>query len=95
MKHHIIVKWNDKVEDKAALIPDIKELFDKTLTIEGIHKVELIPNVIERPNRYDLMIAITMEESALTTYDDSVYHKDWKAQYGSLIETKCIFDSEN
>lgn len=95
MKHHIIVKWNEKVKDKAVLIPEIKSLFEKTLSIEGIGDVKLIPNIIERPNRYDLMIVITMEEDALTAYDESEYHKEWKDKYGSLIESKCIFDSRN
>lgn len=94
MKHHIIVKWNESVKDKASLIPDIRSLFEKTLTIEGITNVELLPNIIDRPNRYDLMIAITMEKEALPFYDESSYHKEWKEKYGNMIASKCIFDSE-
>lgn len=93
MRHHIIVKWNSSVTDKAALLAEVEELFGKTTSIPGIHKVEMIPNIIDRPNRYDLMIAITMEESALPVYDESVYHKEWKEKYGKYLETKAIFDS--
>lgn len=93
MKHHIIVKWNETVNDKPAMIPNIKALFEKALSIEGIEQVDLIPNIIDRPNRYDLMIVITMDENALSAYDESIYHKEWKEKYGSFIESKCIFDS--
>ena len=93
MKHHILVKWNKEVENKEALIPAINELFQKTTEIDGITKVELIPNVIPRPNRYDLLIAITMDETALPVYDECEYHKQWKQEYGKLIEAKAIFDS--
>lgn len=93
MKHHIIVKWNSLVADKEKILDEVREVFSKITSIDGIHKVEVIPNIINRANRYDVMIRISMEESALTVYDDSVYHKEWKEQYGKFIETKAIFDS--
>lgn len=92
MQHHIIVKWNSKVEDKRALCPEIEALFQKTLAIPGVHKVEVIPNIIDRPNRYDLMIRMTMEEEALPAYDASPWHAEWKERYGSFMESKAIFD---
>lgn len=95
MQHYIIVKWNEKVLDKEALIPEIEELFQQAVSIPGIHKVELIPNIVDRPNRYDLMIVVTMEQEALSVYDDSIYHKQWKEQYGERIAQKAIFDSED
>ncbi|MCQ2433201.1 MAG: hypothetical protein MJ175_11415 [Clostridia bacterium] len=95
MKHHIIVKWNEKVTDKKALLPDIQKIFDGTLEIPGIHAVSLVPNIIDRPNRYDLMIVISMDEEALPVYDKCSYHHQWKDNYGALIESKAIFDSED
>ena len=59
IKHCIIVKWNESVGDKDVLIPDIRNIFDRTLEIDGVARTELIKNVTNRPNRYDLMIAIT------------------------------------
>ena len=94
MLHHIIVKWNETVSDKAALIPEINALFQNTTIIPGIHKVELFPNVIDRPNRYDLMIVLTMDPEALPVYDACEWHKAWKEQYGGMIEKKAIFDKE-
>lgn len=94
IKHHIIVKWNETVTDKTAIIKPIKELFDKALEIEGINAVDLFPNVIARDNRYDLMIVITMSEEALPIYDSSAYHLEWKNDYGKRIASKAIFDMQ-
>lgn len=94
MKHCIIVKWNDTVTDKTGMLPAIEAIFRKTLSIEGVEEVKLIPNVIARPNRYDLMIAVTMQPEALPAYDASEPHHEWKDTYGSLIAQKAIFDCE-
>ena len=92
MKHYIIAKWNEGV-DRQALLAPVKEIFDRTLEIPGIHGVNVIPCCIDRPNRYDLMIEIEMDEEALVVYDECEPHKKWKKDYGSLISGKVIFDS--
>ena len=94
MKHDILVKYKPEVtkERKAELIPEIAELFGHTKEIPGIHDVTLYPNVVDRENRYDLMIEIDMEREALEAYDNSVWHRQWKEQYGSLLASKAIFD---
>ncbi|MDO4977898.1 MAG: Dabb family protein [Eubacteriales bacterium] len=96
MKHCIIVKYNETVdaEKKKALLPEIQEVFAPLLKMDGIHAIDLIPNVIDRPNRYDLMIRIDMEEEALPAYDASQPHKNWKANYAHYLEKKAIFDYE-
>lgn len=94
MKHCIIVKWNDKMtkESIRAMYPDILALFSETKRIIGIHDVRLVENCIARDNRYDLMIQMDMDESALTEYDTSEWHVKWKEYYGHLIEKKTIID---
>ena len=94
MKHDILVKYKPEItkERKAELIPEIKALFDHTTEIPGIHGVTLYPNVVERENRYDLLIEIDMEREALEAYDHSSWHQQWKDQYGGLLEKKAIFD---
>lgn len=96
MKHDIIVKWNPDVDDKrkAAMLPAIRTLFEHTTAIPGIRGVELIPNVTPRPNRYDLMIEIDMDPSALEAYDNCEWHHQWKSEYGGLIDKKAIFDHD-
>ena len=59
-----------------------------------MHTVTLHPNVIDRANRYDLLILMCMEKSALEAYDACPAHKQWKQNYGELIEKKAIFDCE-
>ena len=94
MKHHILVKWNEKVTDKQALLPEIEALFQGTLAVPGVRGVSLHPNVIDRPNRYDLLILIDMEIAARPAYDACDAHHAWKDGYGHLIEKKAIFDCE-
>ena len=96
MKHDILIKYKPEIskEHKAELIPEIRALFEHTTEIPGIHGVKLYPNVVERENRYDLLIEIDMEREALEEYDRSVWHHQWKEQYGELLEKKAIFDRE-
>lgn len=95
MKHYIIVKFIPEVtkEKKAEMLPEIKALFDNTVSLDGVEKVEVYPNVTDRPNRYDLMIEIEMTPEALPLYDECEWHKQWKADYGNLIEKKTIIDT--
>lgn len=50
--------------------------------------------MIDRPNRYDLLILLCMEKGALEAYDGSEAHHRWKEVYGGMIEKKAIFDCE-
>lgn len=96
MKHCILSKF--KEEEKGNILtylPDIKEIFNQTLDIEGINKVDYHLNCIDRENRYHLLIEIDMEESALPVYDKSAPHKLWKEKYGDKLEKKAIFDFDD
>ena len=94
MKHCIIVKFSESVSSaaKQALIPEIRELFENTKATDGIHEVTLRSNVIDRPNRYDLVIEIDMDPEALSAYDACVWHKQRKDGYGHLLSAKAIID---
>lgn len=96
MKHCILVKFNDQVDrqNMDRLCDEIQSVFEPLLDMEGIYSVELVSNVVDRPNRYDLLIQIGMEMDALEAYDESAPHKQWKKQYGDLLEKKAIFDFE-
>lgn len=93
MKHLIIVKFNDSVNLKNIVEP-IKKLFSKSLEIDGITKVEVFLSNSNKPNRYDLMIEMLLTKEALTKFDNSDIHKQWKAEYGRYIINKTIFDCE-
>ena len=102
MLHHILVKWKEKPADPAALNGEIEALFRQALAIPGVHGVEaadvagktVLVNVVDRPNRYDLLIRLTMDAPALTAYDASEAHRRWKELYGPLIAQKAIFDCD-
>ncbi len=94
MKHYIIVKFSETVQEKAALYPEIETLFKRAEKIEGIHRVSFYPSVIDLPNRYDFMILLEMERGALPVFDASDIHRDWKSKYGSLLSAKAIFDCD-
>ena len=51
-------------------------------------------NVINRPNRYDLLIELTMTPDMLPAYDASEPHHRWKETFGARIQQKAIFDYE-
>lgn len=97
MKHCILVKYKDSVDDvqKEALIEQIQEVFEPLLDMEGIDGLELIPNIVGRPNRYDLLIRIEMDYEALPLYDESEPHKRWKSEFAQYLEKKAIFDYEH
>lgn len=94
MLHHIIVKWKEPPADQAATLRDIQMIFNDAMTIPGVQGVRLIPNVVDRPNRYDLMIVLKMDRSALEAYDHSQAHLLWKERYSELIAQKAIFDCD-
>ncbi|MDO5445508.1 MAG: Dabb family protein [Eubacteriales bacterium] len=96
MRHHILAKYNQEVkpEQKDQLADDILHLFENTKSIPGIHQVEVHKNCINRENRYDILIVIEMDQAALEEYDRCEWHKQWKEEYGKLLEKKAIFDCE-
>ena len=94
MKHHIIVKWNESVTDKRGAAKGVRELFAQSSDIDGVVGVEVYENCIDRQNRYDIMIVIEMDKSALTAWDESELHKTWKSGWGEKIAQKAIFDCE-
>ena len=77
------------------MIENVKNVFDKLLVIEGIHKVEYKQNCIDRANRFDLFVEIDMDKEVLPVYDESAPHREWKEKYGKFLENKAIFDFED
>lgn len=94
MKHCIIVKFNDDVVDKAALIGEIRAVFAAEAVPTGVEGYSFVENCIARPNRYDLTIVVQMPMEALPTWDASAIHKRWKSEFGRYIAAKAIFDCE-
>ena len=72
----------------------VTELFQRLTAMDGIYDINIHTSCIDRPNRYDLMIEINMDRSALDRYDSSEVHKEWKRTYSDMIESKAIFDCE-
>ncbi len=94
MKHHVIVKYNELVTDRAQFKREAEELFSNALKTKGVHGVSFIEGLPLAENRFDLMIVIDMEKDALPLYDKSDYHTAWKRDYGKYILQKAIFDCE-
>ena len=92
INHCILVKWNETVTEKEALLPEVRAVFDRTNALDGVYGVKYLQNVTDRPNRYDLMIVVTMEEDALPAYDKSEPHLTWKERFSGRIASKAIFD---
>lgn len=94
MKHHILAKFSESVEDKSALLLEIQKLFAAGEEIGGVESYTVIPNCIDRANRYDVMIVVEMQKEALPNWDESKLHRDWKEKFGGFLEKKAIFDCE-
>jgi len=94
MKHCILVKWNNEIKDKNNTVSEVKRIFNKLLTIDGIHDVQYHCNCVDRSNRFDLMICVLMDKAILPVYDASAPHHEWKEKYGKFVENKAIFDFE-
>ena len=94
MKHYILAKWKEDCGRESLLQP-VREIFEETLEIPGVHAVKVKPCCIDRPNRYDLMVEIDMDRDALPLYDESAPHRKWKERYGTMLLSKAIFDSED
>ena len=93
MKHHIIVKFTEGT-DFHLLEKPVRGIFEQTLTIPGIHGVDVRLSNSDRPNRYDMMIVMDMDKEALSAYDVSAPHLRWKSEYGDLVAKKTIFDCD-
>lgn len=93
MIHYIIVKWKDGA-DKGRLSDEAETLFSNAVDVCGVKNVKVSKNIVDRKNRYDIMIAIEMERQSLENWDKSELHARWKEQYSEFIENKCIFDCE-
>lgn len=96
MRHFIIVKLNDELskKEKEKIIESAKELFAPIAQQPGIKAVTVHTSCIDRPNRYDLMLEITMDKEALCAYDDCEIHHKWKDNFNKYIKSKAIFDCE-
>ena len=71
-----------------------RKIFEETLSIPGIHELDVRLSNSDRANRYDLMILLKMDQEALPAYDASEPHHRWKEEYGDRIDKKAIFDCE-
>ena len=78
-----------------ALVGPVKEIYDETLSIPGVHSVDFKLSNSDRSNRYDLMIVMDMDKEALPAYDVSEPHIRWKTEYGDRVAKKAIFDCDD
>lgn len=93
MEHYIIVKFTEGT-DVSALKEPVRGIFEETLSIPGIHSLDIRLSNSDIENRYDMMIIITMEKEALPAYAASEPHLRWKREYGDRIAKKAIFDCD-
>lgn len=93
MEHYIIVKFTEDT-DVSALKEPVRGIFEETLSIPGIHSLDIRLSNSDIENRYDMMIIITMEKEALPAYAASEPHLRWKREYGDRIAKKAIFDCD-
>ena len=91
MKHYIISKFRPGTPWREYL-PEIEAIFARTLTIEGVHGVDIFPSCSERPNRFDLMICMDMDAAALPLYDASEPLLNLKLSYRTSLEAQTTLE---
>ena len=94
MKHYILAKFKPDVAEKNTVFKEIRELFSEATQISGVTGINIYENCIQRANRYDVMIVLEMDREALSHWDESEIHRNWKANFHALLEKKAIFDAE-
>ncbi len=95
MKHLIIAKYQDAVSDKDEMFRRISELFSTWTEYPFISGCRVIRNCIDRPNRYDVIIAVDLAPEDLTLWDSCELHRQWKSVFGEVLQAKAIFDAED
>ena len=93
MKHYIIVKFKNDYNYLNEL-ESIKKMFNESLNLDGINKIDIYKSNSSLSNRYDLMIKMELTKEGLVNFDNSVIHSRWKNDYGKYIENKTIFDCD-
>lgn len=93
MNHYIIVKFLEDY-DYISKIEKIKELFNESLALAGVEKIEIFKSNSKLTNRYDLMIKMCLTTEGLKVFDNSWIHAKWKEEYGKYIQSKTIFDCD-
>ncbi|MCQ2796494.1 MAG: hypothetical protein MJ213_04270 [Bacilli bacterium] len=91
MKHNIIVKFFDNYDYQNEL-NNIKELFNKALSVPGILDIKFHPAIKRTSNRHDLWIELIVNELGLENWKECAVHIQWKNQYTKYIANKVIFD---
>ena len=93
MQHYIIVKFKPDY-DYINELDRIKDLFNESLKIDGVKKVNTYTSNSKLNNRFDLMIKMELTQQALVDFDNSWIHKKWKDDYAAFVEVKTIFDCD-
>lgn len=91
MKHHIILKLK-KNDNSEKIIEEIKNLYNETLKIQGVKRVDVYTTNSKLRNKFDLMIKMDLTKEALKEYETSDIHNQIKERFDKTISKKTIFD---
>ncbi len=69
MQHCILVKWTPDAGDKDALAKEAEAIFAQAVADGVATALTIRRNVINRPNRYDLLIELTMTPDMPPAYE--------------------------
>ncbi len=95
MKHLVMVKWNETVENKEAMAREVLALFEKAhRENEEVGEGSLILNAVDLPNRYDCLFIIELDKENIPVWNNCGPHLIWKSDYSKYVLSKAIFDWE-
>ena len=81
-----------KSSDKERLNEEIKNLYNETLKINGVKRVDVYTTNSKLRNKFDLMIKMDLTKEALKEYQTSDIHNQIKERFDKKKKKKTIFD---
>lgn len=87
-----MVKWNETVADKKAMAEEVYQLWCKGLENKEIRKITKHENLLEKPNRFDVMYVVELDPADMQVWVDCEPHQIWKNDYAKYVEAKAIID---
>jgi hypothetical protein len=93
MNHYVILKLHDG-QDKTEFAQNARSILTELVeAIDGVQKVNVHENVVDRPDNYDIMLHFEMDgKDTLYTYIEHSIHKRFIAYAQSKVASKISFD---
>lgn len=93
MNHYVILKLHHGQNKTEFARNALSILIELEEAMDGVYKVNVYENVIDRPDNYDVMLHLEMDgKDTLYTYIEHTIHKRFIAYAQTKVASKISFD---